>query len=124
MEAPAIISQAHSNGLEELNHRSIKEFMGSEHLPFKRFGMNAAYYYLMVLAHFITEAFRKDVAEDVIPQRYYPTRLRRGLIDFAAKIIRSGGKTIMKVTETVFEGIHIDVLWQRCNNPPLPIGAW
>jgi len=124
MEAPAIISQAHSNGLEELNHRSIKEFMGSEHLPFKRFGMNAAYYYLMVLAHFITEAFRKDVAEDVIPQRCYPTRLRRGLIDFAAKIIRSGGKTIMKVTETVFEGIHIDVLWQRCNNPPLPIGAW
>jgi len=124
LETPAIIHKAHSNGLEELNHRSIKEFMGSEHLPFKRFGMNAAYYYLMILAHFITEAFRKDVAEDVIPQRCYPTRLRRGLIDFAAKIIRSGGKTIMKVTETVFEGIHISILWQRCNNPPLPMGAW
>jgi hypothetical protein len=123
LETPAIIAKAHSNGLEELNHRSIKEFMGSEHLPFKRFGMNAAYYLLMVLAHFITEAFRQDVAQDILPQRCYPTKLRRCVIDFAAKIVRSGGKTILKVTETVFEAIHIHILWQRCNNPPLAIST-
>jgi hypothetical protein len=76
LETPAIIAKAHSNGLEEINQRSLKGFMGSEHLAFKRFGMNAVYYLLMVHTHFITEAFRKDVAQDILSQRCYSTKLR------------------------------------------------
>lgn len=112
-----IIRMAHHNGAEELNHRSIKEFMGSEHLPFKRFGMNGAYYSIMVIAHFLTEAYRTDVAGDLLPQRCYPTTLRRTLIDFAAKIIRTGGEVILKVTRSVWDQIDIKKLWERCNNP-------
>ena len=111
-----IIRMAHYNGAEELN-RSIKEFMGSEHLSFKRFGMNGAYYYIMVIAHFLTEAYRTDVALDVLPQRCYPTKLRRTLIDFAAKIISTGGEVILKVTRSVWDQIDIEKLWERCNNP-------
>ncbi len=112
-----IIKMAHTNGAEELNHRSIKEFMGTEQLPFKRFGMNGAYYYFMVIAHFMFEAYRLDVASCVIPGRCYPSTFRRTLIDFAAKIIRRSGKVILKVTTTVWEQINVEELWQRCNNP-------
>lgn len=112
-----IIRMAHNNGAEELNHRSIKEFMGTEHLPFKRFGMNGAYYYIMVIAHFLTEAYRQDVAVDTLPQRCYPTTFRRTVIDFAAKIIKTGGRVILKVTQTVWNQTNIESLWERCNAP-------
>jgi hypothetical protein len=51
MKTEAIVKLAHQNGEEELNHRSIKEFMGSEHLPFENFGMNGAFYALMVIGY-------------------------------------------------------------------------
>ena len=108
---------AHNNGAEELNHRSIKNFMNSEHLPFKRFGMNGAYYSLMAIAHFLMEAYCQDVGSDIVPQRCYPKTYRRTLIDFAAKIIRTGGRIILKVTQTVWDQIHLIKLWERCNNP-------
>jgi len=112
----AIIRMAHTNGAEELNHRSVKEFMGTEHLPFKRFGMNGAFYYFMVISHFLTEAYRQDVAIDTLPNRCYPTTFRRTVIDFAAKIIKTGGRIILKVTKTVWDQINIEMLWERCNN--------
>ncbi len=117
LETAEIIRLAHNNGAEELNHRSIKNFMNSEHLPFKRFGMNGAYYSLMAIAHFLMEAYCQDVGSDIVPQRCYPKTYRRTLIDFAAKIIRTGGRIILKVTQTVWDQIHLIKLWERCNNP-------
>lgn len=122
LEAAQVISLAHENGAEELNHRSIKEFMGTERLPFKRFGMNGAYYYLMVIAHILSEAYRHDVAAEVLPRRSYPTTLRRTLIDFAAKIVTTGGSRILRVTRTILDELDIAKLWERCNNPKA-IGA-
>lgn len=117
LNADEIIKMAHTNGAEELNHRSIKEFMGTEHLPFKRFGMNGAYYYFMVIAQFMTESYRLDVASGVLPRRCYPTTLRRTLIDFAAKIVKTGGQVILKVTKTLWDQLNVEKLWERCNNP-------
>jgi hypothetical protein len=118
LQTDEIIRLAHQNGTEELNHRSIKEFMGSEHLPFKRFGINGAYYFMMVIANFLTEAYRQDVAQDIFPKPCYPTTLRRTLIDFAAKIVRTGGEVILKVAQGVGDQINVAKLWERCNNPP------
>ena len=114
-----IVEIAHQNGVEELNHRSIKEFMGSEHLPFQCFGMNGAYYFLMVISHFLMESFRTDVASDIIPKRCYPTRIRREIIDIAVKIVRTGHRVILKTTRSVWDTLNIDVLWNRCNNRPV-----
>jgi hypothetical protein len=59
-----------------------------------------------------------DVTADVVPVASYPTRLRRKVIDFAAKIVRSGGYTILKVTEATWRALRIDELWNRSGNAP------
>lgn len=110
-----IVKIAHKNGEEELNHRSIKEFMGSEHLPFKNFGMNGAYYSLMVISHFLLESFRYDILADVIPKRCYPTSLRRMVFDIAVKIVRTSRKIVLKTTKTVWEQLRVEDIWLRCN---------
>jgi hypothetical protein len=69
LENAQIVKLVHRNGEEELNHHSIKEFMGSEHLPFKNLEMNGASYSLMVINHSLMEAFRYDIASDIIPKR-------------------------------------------------------
>lgn len=117
MSADKIIELAHSRGCRELNHRSFKDFMGTEHLPFKRFGMNGAYYYMMLISHFLFESYKRDVCEDVIPVTSYPTTFRRRLIDFACKIIETGRSVTLKVTRMIWETLKIEVLWERCNNP-------
>lgn len=112
----AIVKLAHHNGEEELNHRSIKEFMGSEQLPFTNFGMNGAYYSLMVISHFLMESFRKDIASAIIPDRCYATRLRREIIDIAVKIVRTGHRIILKTTRAIWETLDVSGLWERCNS--------
>lgn len=115
LETAGIVKLAHHNGEEELNHRSIKEFMGSEHLPFKNFGMNGAYYSLMVISHLMMESFRCDVASDIIPKRCYATRLRRQIIDIAVKVIRKGHQIILKTTRAVWDELHVSRIWEMCN---------
>ncbi|HLV30099.1 MAG TPA: IS1380 family transposase [Chitinispirillaceae bacterium] len=114
-----IVKLAHHNGEEELNHRSIKEFMGSEHLPFTNFGMNGAYYSLMLISHFLMESFRKDVANEIIPVRCYATRLRREIIDIAVKVVRTGHRIILKTTRAIWETLDVSNFWKKCNNPVL-----
>lgn len=114
-----IVKIAHHNGEEELNHRSIKEFMGGEQLPFTNFGMNGAYYSLMVISHFLMESFRRDVADTVIPVRCYATRLRREIIDIAVKIVRTGHRIILKVTRAIWDTLDVATLWERCNCAPM-----
>jgi hypothetical protein len=117
-----IIGVAHGRGASELTNRSVKDFMGREQLPFKLFGMNGAYYYVQVITHFLCECYKEDVAHDVVQVTCYPTTFRRKLIDFAAKIVGTGNRIILQVSEAVWDGNRIWQLWQRCNRPvPLQV---
>ena len=51
-ETENIIALSHQRGADELIHRSIKELATKEQLPFKSFGMNRVYYFLLVISHF------------------------------------------------------------------------
>src|SRR5438034_11159568 len=78
-----LIYHHHQRGADELPHRGLKEF-GSEQLPFKRFGANQAYYYMMLVSFFLFETFKEDNLKDILPITIYATTVRRTLIDFAA----------------------------------------
>ena len=115
--AEHVIGLHHGRGADELVHRALKEF-GNEALPFKRFAPNAAFYYAMAVAFFLYESFKEDVTTPVVPITSYATRLRRKVIDFAAKIVRTGGRTILKVTRATWNELHIPTLWDRSRSPP------
>jgi hypothetical protein len=120
----AIIRSHHGRGAEELPHRGIKDF-GFEALPFKRFSPNAALYYCMVIGFFLFETFKEDVLAPVLgealPASSYATTVRRKAVDFAAKLVRTGGRLILKVTRTVMASLRLDALWAHCQTPaPLP----
>ena len=116
-QAHHVIRLHHSRGADELVHRALKEF-GNEALPFKRFAPNAAFYYTMAVAFFLFESFKEDVTEPVVPITSYATTLRRKVIDFAAKIVRTGGRTILKVTWATWKELHIPKLWELSRSPP------
>ncbi|HZK04165.1 MAG TPA: transposase [Bacteroidaceae bacterium] len=118
-EIEAIIELSHKRGADELIHRSLKELATKEQLPFKKFGMNRAYYFLLVISHFILEAYKRDVTADVIPIGVYPNTFRRRLVDFAAMITCGGRSITLKVTREVYETFKLENLWQRCQSPPL-----
>jgi len=118
MTAEGIIAIAHGRGCDELVHRAFKDF-GSEELPFKRFAPNAAYYYLMAVAFFLFECFKEDVCAGVVPISAYATTVRRTVIDCAAKLVRTGGKIILKVTRATWNALQWDVLWKRSESPPM-----
>lgn len=111
LKAEKIIELNHSRGRAELVHRSEKEFAGREQLPFKRFGMNRAFYYFMLMSHFLYEAYKRDVARDILPVVSYPNTFRRVMIDFAVKIVSTGGQIILKVTQTIHDSLKIPDLW-------------
>ena len=117
-ETVSIIQKSHGRGADELIHRSIKELATKEQLPFKSFGMNRAYYLLLVITHFVFEAYKRDVTHDVMPVTAYPNTFRRKLIDFAVKITSGARYVILNVTKTVHETMNIAELWARCQGPP------
>lgn len=104
--------------VKEKNMLLILGFATKEQLPFKSFGMNRAYYFLLVITHFIFEAYKQDVTHDVVPIMVYPNTFRRKLIDFAAKITSRSRYIILNVTRTIHETINIIDLWERCQCPP------
>lgn len=117
-ETESIIQLSHQRGADELIHRSLKELATKEQLPFKSFAMNRAYYFILVITHFLFEAYKRDVTVDVVPITTYPNTFRRKLIDFAAKIT-SGARSIkLNVNRTIFETLNFKELWQRCQSPP------
>jgi len=119
--AEGILASYHERGCDELANRALKDF-GHEQLPFLRFNANAAWYYTMLLGHFVLEAFKEDVSSGVIPASSYATKVRRQLIDIAGKIVRHSGKIVLKITQSVWDRLNFSELWARCNNqPPLPI---
>jgi len=114
----SIIQISHSRGADELIHRSIKELATKEQLPFKSFGMNRAYYFMLVITHFIFEAYKQDVTVDIVPITTYPNTFRRKLIDFAAKITLGSRSIKLNVSRTIHETINFKELWERCQSPP------
>ena len=117
LKAETIIELNHQRGKCELVHRSEKEFATREQFPFEQLGMNRAYFYFMIISHFFYEAYKRDVGYDVLPVVSYPTTFRRVLIDFAVKIISTGGRMIMKVTQDVYDHLKIPELWIRSGTP-------
>jgi hypothetical protein len=103
-EPKAIIGIYHGRGSDELVYRGLKVF-GFEQLPFKRFAPNAAFYYTMLVAFFLFETFKQDVCAPVLEPVCYATTLRRRIIDFAAKIVRHGGRVVLKITAATCEQI-------------------
>lgn len=114
-----VIRISHNRGRDELVHRSLKELATKEQLPFKRFKMNQAFYYLQVITHIMFESFKRDVSPDVIPVTCYPSTFRRKLIDFAVKIVKHSALITMKVREFIMNTLKLDELWQRCQSPPV-----
>ena len=113
LEAGALLALYHDRGTDELTNRALKTF-GHEQLPFKRFNANAAWYYLMVLANNLFEAFKEDVTESVIPVSVYADTFRRQFIDTAGKLVRHAGKLVMKVPKVDFDRLHFDRLFEKC----------
>jgi hypothetical protein len=114
-----VIRISHNRGRDELVHRSLKELAAKEQLPFKRFEMNEAFYYLQVITHIMFESFKRDVSADVIPVTSYPNTFRRKIIDFAVKIVKHSALLTMKVREFIMNSLKLDELWQRCQSPPV-----
>jgi len=117
--AENIVKLSHQRGADELIHRSIKELATKEQLPFKRMGMNRAYYFLLVISHFIFETYKRDITKEILPISSYPNTFRRKLIDFAAKITSGSGYTILNIPRTVFNNYKINDLWIKCQSPPI-----
>ncbi|MEA1898929.1 MAG: IS1380 family transposase [Bacteroidota bacterium] len=113
-----IIELSHQRGKDELIHRSLKELATKEQLPFKKMHMNRAYYYFMVLSHFLFESYKRDVLKDVVSIVSYPNTIRRRFIDFAVKITDHSGYHIMNVTQAVFDNLKIEKIWELCSRPP------
>ena len=119
IEAENIVGTAHLRGADELVHRGIKDF-GTEQLPFQRFESNTAFFYIMLTAFNLLEAFKEDVSKDVIPKVCYATTFRRKIIDIAAKIVHTGGYIILRVTEDTWKALNVTMLWDLCNKPLVP----
>jgi len=117
-ETGPIIQLSHQRGADELIHRSIKELATKEQLPFKSFGMNRAYYFILVITHFLFEAYKRDVTDNVVPITTYPNTFRRKLIDFAVKITTGARSIKLNVSRTIYETLNFKELWERCQSPP------
>ena len=115
----AIIKSHHERGADELPHRGLKDF-GFEELPFKKFAANSAFYYCMLISFFLFETFKEDVLSEVVPVTSYASSVRRKALDFAVKIVKTGGEIILKITQPVLEALRFKDLWKKCQNP-IPI---
>jgi len=117
-DAGTIVEKSHQRGADELIHRSIKELATKEGLPFKRMGMNRAYYFMLAIAHFLFETYKRDVTAKAIPATSYPATFRRRLIDFAVKVTAHARNITLNVSRSVHRAIDIAELWKLCQSPP------
>jgi len=118
-----LLERYHLRGKQELVHRALKEF-GAEQLPFQRFTSNAAWYYVMLTAFGLYEAFKRDLDLEALSATCYPTRFRRTVIDIAAKVVATGGRIILRCAQAAYDTLHLDRLWKRVQHPPpIPVLA-
>lgn len=108
----AIINSYHMRARDELINRALKNF-GTEHHPFKGFTSNAAFYYLMILSFFLFEIFKAENHDEGISKTWYASTFRRRFLDIAGKIVRTGGKLILKVTRVVEAELGLIALWEK-----------
>jgi hypothetical protein len=118
LKADGIVACYHERGSDELANRALKDF-GHEQLPFMKFNPNAAWYYSMLLGHFLMESFKEDVGTPVLPVGAYATTVRRKLIDIAGKIVSHSEKIILKVSTACFENLRLPELFKRCQYAPI-----
>ena len=118
LKPETIIACHHDRGADELPHRALKDF-GTESLPFLRFQHNAAFYYIMLIAFFLFEAFKRDVLPSVLPTTCYATRVRRFLFDIAAKIVSKSRKLVLKIFEATIKRLEFFRLWELALQDPV-----
>jgi len=118
LTANGLVACYHERGSDELANRAIKDF-GHEQLPFKRFAPNAAWYYMMLVGHFLLESFKEDVSAPVLSIGSYASTVRRRLIDIAGKIVFHSGETILKVSKACIESLRLPELFDRCSMAPV-----
>ena len=116
-----IIRMYHKRGASELVFRAFKDF-GTEKMPFKLFTPNTAFFYMMLTAFFLFEAFKQDALHPIIPVTTYAQTLRRKFIDTAAKITNHSKTITLKFGIAAFRSLKLDKIWEACNTPP-PIPA-
>ena len=115
-----LVACYHERGSDELANRALKDF-GHEQLPFKRFAPNAAWYYMMLLGHFLLESFKEDVGAPVVGIGSYASTVRRRLIDIAGKIVFHSEQTVLRVTRACLENLRLQELLNRCQTAPVII---
>ena len=118
MTANGLIACYHERGSDELANRALKDF-GHEQLPFQCFTPNAAWYYMMLVGHFLLEAFKEDVSAPVLSVGSYASTVRRRLIDIAGKIVSHSGETILKVSRACMDNLRLSDLFNRCRSAPV-----
>jgi hypothetical protein len=118
LSSDAILACYHERGSDELANRALKNF-GHEQLPFKQFTPNAAWYYTMLVGHFLFESFKEDVISQVVSVSAYADTVRRQFIDIAGKIVSHSGKIILKVASSCFQRLRLPELLARCRQVPV-----
>lgn len=125
-----VIETHHGRGRDELVHRALKDF-GTEQMPFEGFFQNMAFYSMMLLSFNLYEAFKEDVfgaketegSEARVPLSSYATRFRREVIDIAGKLVKTGRRTILKVTEATARRLNLGKLFRQVADPPRFVGG-
>ncbi len=107
----------HRCGRSELAFLVFKEFV-DQRLPFEWLRPNASFYYLMCIAFFLYETFKKIVCAEVVPITFYPNTLRRKVIDIVAKLVCRGGMLRLKVSRAVWEVLDFARLWAEYHMDP------
>lgn len=113
----AIINAYHFRARDELVNRALKDF-GTEHLPFKRFASNAAFYYLMCISFILFESFKYDMDSPVIKITWYAESFRRKVLDTAGQIIRTGRRIYLKIPEITSAALCFEQLWIKSGSLP------
>ncbi len=113
MTAEEIVRLYHLRAKDELVNRGIKEFV-DETLPFKSFVSNGVYYFLSIIAYNLLSAYQADMDIPEIPVESYPDTVRRIFIDIAGKIVKTGGRAILKFREEVVDRFKLLDLWEKC----------
>ena len=112
ISAEAIINTYHVRARDELVNRALKDF-GTEHLPFKRFTANAAFYYLMCISFVLFESFKYDIDSPVLEITWYAETFRRKVLDIAGQIIHRGRRMILKIPEVTSTAVGFKQLWEK-----------
>lgn len=112
LPADAVIRCYHERARDELVNRGLKDF-ATEHLPFKCFASNAAFYYLLVISFVVFESFKADMHSPAIPVTWYAQTFRRCVLDIAGKIVKSARRLTLAIPRVTCELLDLSHLWYR-----------